>query len=462
MEEPTRNDVFGLGGTASDIAAVEEESQWLRQHFALPFNPFPQSGISPEAPDGPPLPDEKGQEIDSQIGRFIMSAFKDRVSTKGLAVIGSYGTGKSHLLRLMHKEITQWLGSGEEKALSIYIQRPRIEAQDVNREILKSLGEDTFRKMLWFSLRDTIAADAEASSDRLRELRQELQGPLFTNIGDDEFTDVFGPSNLEDYRTFLAAFDALGLRREALLPYLTEVFVRAVAPTSPLEVAQGCVTLLLSRDDKARASWESLLALGKTRRVPLLAAPDFLEDLLSVFKMNGYVYTFLLIDEFEEVPSGYLLTRRQKADYMYTMMEVLNRIQKGLCLVLAITPEAWQNLTEVAPPLQDRIPTTIRLATLGKNSIIRLLQFYLGQARKDGKIEIEDHLFPFSEATVNQIHSSLPARTPRNILQFSYQVISYCFSNSITAITPETIKTVLKDFMAMKSVEAPKRRLDRS
>lgn len=463
MEDRRLEDVFGLGGVASESKDAGAESRWLRKNFKLPHNPFPPSGISPDAPEGPPLKDEQGREIAPQIRHFLTSAYTDPASTKGLVIIGAYGTGKSHLLRLMHHQINEWLGSGERRALAVYVQRPRVEAQDVNREMLRGLGEDTVRKMLWYCMRSKVASDIDAHEKVLDDLRVTLSGPLFAGDSvkrsDTSFDHVFQTANLSDHRSFFELYDAEGWPREALHDYFIDLLVRSLGTESPLEVVEAFVAVLLAPDAKSRATWESLLALGKRRRAPLMAAPAFLQDLLSLFCINGYVYTFLLIDEFEEVPAGYLLTRRQKADYMYTLMEMLNTVREGLGLVLAITPEAWEIITAEAPPLKDRLPTVIRLGPLDRESIARLVEFYLSRARQDASLEGPSPLFPFSDDLIDSVAESLPERTPRNVLQFIHQVISHCVVNRTASITRKTIQTVLGDFIEMKSVKAPKRRL---
>ncbi|MGA7733462.1 MAG: hypothetical protein WCD37_19540 [Chloroflexia bacterium] len=456
-------DIFGLESLASEATSAESESQWLRENFALPYNPFPPSGISPDNPEGPPLRDQQGHEISGLIGNFILSAYRNRGATQGLVVTGSYGTGKSHILRLMHNQINKRLGSGEEKALSIYVQRPRIEAQDLNREVLRSLGEDTVRKMIWYCIRGQIARDIESEASKLRELETRLVGPLFakhtSSVTENDFTRVFKIENLEDYRVFFEAYDSHGWQRGKLFDYLSDVFTRTVQLLSPAQVVDSFVTLLIANDVESRESWESLLTLGQRRKVPLLAAPEFLQDLLRIIQLNGHVYTFLLIDEFEEVPAGYLLTRRQKADYMYTLMEILNKINVGLGLVLAITPEAWEVLTDEAPPLGDRLPTVIRLGALDTKSMIRLLQTYLEHARNGANLIAETPIFPFNDQTISTISAVLPERTPRNVLQFAHQLISYCALNKIKSIDEDTIRQVLVSFLAMKDIQPEKRRL---
>lgn len=462
MIDETGNDIFGLRDAATARDDREAQSAWLQEHFVLAHNPFPPSGISPDAPDGPPLRDEQGREIAPRLGRFIRSAFGDRSSTQGLVIIGAYGTGKSHLLRLMHHQINERLGSGDTKALSIYVDRPRLEAQDLNREILKRLGEDTVRKMLWYCVRSQIAADINAQSQHLKSLQRDLQGAIFANGGeraeDGILDSAFRIENLADYRLFLAACDAQGWTRQQLHDYFVGLYQRSLDPQSPLEVVEAFVALLLAQDHATRQTWESLLALGKKRKVPLMGAPEFLEDLLQMTRINGYAYTFLLIDEFEEVPGGYLLTRRQKADYMYTLMEVLNRIQAGLGLVLAITPEAWNRLTSEAPPLSDRLPTVIRLGALGAESIGRLYTFYLQRARRGAGLEAPDPAFPFTQALLSRIAKGLPDPTPRNALQFAYHLISHCADLRVQSISSGVIETVLEEFRSMKSGDSKKRR----
>ena len=190
-----------------------------------------------------------------------------------------------------------------------------------------------------------------------------------------------------------------------------------------------------------------------------MAAPEFLADLLSLIKSNGYVYTFLLIDEFEEVPGGYLLTKRQQADYMYTLMEILNKIQVGLGLVLAITPAAWNVLVAEAPPLRDRLPVAIRLGVLDAEAITHLLEFYIAQVREDAKIKAPNKLSPFTKEAIDELVNRLPERTPRNVLQVSYQIIAHCITHKIEKITPEIVREVVENFHSMKSVSTEKRRL---
>jgi hypothetical protein len=463
MRDAATEDIFGLGQVGTETADVEAESAWLREHLRLPHNPFPPSGISPAAPDAPPLKDEQGREIAPRIGEFIKSAYRDRDFARGLVIIGSYGTGKSHLLRLMHHQINERLGSGDEKALSIYVDRPRLEAQDLNRAILKSLGEDTVRKMLWYCIRSQMALDINTQSEGLKNLQRELRGPIFAQDAqhsNDRVPDpAFRTDNLGDYREFLAAFDAQGWTRQQLHNYFVGLYQRSLDPLSPLEVIDAFVALLLAQDQRARETWESLLALGKKRKVPLMGAPEFLEDLLKMARANGYPYAFLLIDEFEEVPAGYLLTKRQKADYMYTLMEMLNRVQAGLALVLAITSEAWGRLTSEAPPLSDRLPTVIRLGGLDIESLGRLYTFYLQRAREDARIEAPEPLFPLSEALLSRVAEGLPEPTPRDALQFAYQLVSHCATNRVEALSVKVVDEALANFRAMKAGDSPKQRV---
>lgn len=460
MNQIQLDDVFNLKGIASGAASVEQQSQWLLKHFRLPYNPFPPSGISSEKPQAPPLKDVDGREIAPIIGRFIVSAYQTQGPRQGLVIIGTYGSGKTHLLRLMQEQINGLL----EKAIAIYVQRPRAEVHDLNREVLQSLGEGNIRKMLWYAMRAAIADDIREGSAEIQRLRARLDGPLFASAppgAETPFAKAFVEDSLDDYRAFFEAYDRQGWPREQLREYFTKVFVQSLGVDLPIEVAEAFVAVLLAPDEESRISWESLLALGKKRKLPLMSAPNFLKGLIQLLRLNGYVYAFLLIDEFEEVPGGYLLTNRQKADYLYTLMEALNTIEEGLGLVLAITPEAWTSLSTLSYPFADRLPISIRLGPLDSESVKRLIVSYLAQAREDAGITVDDSLYPLTDALIEQIANRIPDGTPRNILQFSHQLIAHCVENNLVEIEPETVNTVIKDFTEMKTVEFEKRRLGR-
>jgi hypothetical protein len=454
-------DLFGLEGITTQVTSGEVQATFLRAHFNLPWNPFPPSGIATESPDAPPFREEHTR----QISEFIRAAYRQRLTTKGLVIIGDFGTGKSHLLRLMEKQINENLAD----ARAIYVDRPRLEAQELNRAILRALGEDTVRKMTWFIVRQQLAEDIQQSSPELAQLRAKVEAskrppwqtylPGLDSATVPSFEAVFNHKQIDDYREFFQAYDQQGWNRELLRDYFTNALRRLIVPQSPSEFVNAFVTLLLAPDEKAIASWESLLALGPRQAKTLLRPREFLQDLLKILALNGRNYTFLLIDEFEEVPLGALLTARQREDYLYTVSEVLNQIREGLGLVLSITPKAWERLTELTPQLKDRLPEVIQLGPLDARDVTNMIRYYLMRARENAKKDDptftydEMDLRPFSPEVIQSLVTKFPTdRTARNVLQFLYQLVEYCATNQIASITLEVLDEALKIFDTMKVI----------
>src|SRR5947199_9872403 len=94
-----------------------------------------------------------------------------------MIVTGEYGTGKTHTLRFIEQVVNTYMNAGDRSARAIYVERPRLEANELNRTILRRLGVDTVRKYIWFAIRDALVRDVEADSEAFKRLRRELTVP---------------------------------------------------------------------------------------------------------------------------------------------------------------------------------------------------------------------------------------------------------------------------------------------
>ncbi len=122
--------------------------------------------------------------------------------------------------------------------------------------------------------------------------------------------------------------------------------------------------------------------------------------------------------------------------------------------MLAITPQAWEVLTEDATPLSQRFSTIIRLGMMDTEAMARLLKVYLARARRAASVSVADPLEPFSLVVIEQLTKTMPDRTPRNVLQLAFQVITFCVTNRISQINSPIIQRVLDDFLSMKAIES--------
>jgi hypothetical protein len=176
---------------------------------------------------------------------------------------------------------------------------------------------------------------------------------------------------------------------------------------------------------------------------------------------NGIAYVYLLLDEFEEVPQGNLLSPRQRQEYLYTMREVFDKIHEGLAVVFAMTPGAQTALNAGAVPLADRNAETINLEHIDEDDALKLVQFYLDRDRSSIKGIKRGDLKPLNKNILRYILQTFPAnvqKTPRNLIQFLHRLLDHAARNNITTISEEMAEELITDFSAMKPSEPPPRR----
>lgn len=455
-----------LKGLVTGDKIVNPVHDFFKQHFKLPGNPFPPSGIADAVEEHPPLrPSTENEILD-----FIERSYRDR-QFHSLFVTGEYGTGKTHTLRFIEQVVNTYMNVGDQSARAIYVERPRLEANELNRTILRRLGVDTVRKYIWFAIREVLIRDIESDSVDFKTLKRTLTLPKqksgMPRLWNEEdvpvpalFSEAFSSESLTDYRTFLSKLEKGRWSREDVRYYLVNCLVKAIGEDVSIDLAESFIALLLARDEKSFSSWESLVSISKPKAELSLRAPTFLQFLLRIMHRNGIAYVYLLLDEFEEVPQGYLLSPRQRQEYLYTMREVFDKIREGLAVVIAMTPGAFTALNEIATPLADRSWHRIDLLPLEVENAVKLVQFYFERERRGSSIKKvkQGDIKPLSKELLNYILIQFPAhiqRTPRNLIQFLYRLFDYAARNSITDFNEELIQTVLSDFGAMKPSEPP-------
>lgn len=462
-----------LSKIVTDDDAPDEIRDFFRQHFHLPGNPFPPSGIADATEENPPLT----PEIAEQVLDFILRSYKSGQSDS-MIVSGEYGTGKTHTLRFIEHVVNSLMNKGDRRARAIYIERPRIEVHELNRTILRSLGHDTVRKYIWVAIHGVLLKEITSQSQNFKQLKRNLstktnKGPRQRVSADAPglfatedlplsalIDTVFSTEALADYRTFLAALEGKGWDREIVRPFLVQCLLQAVGDDATTELPQAFVALLLARDEASFATWETIVSISKTKSLSSLRAPTFLQFLLHVMKLNGIVYVYLLLDEFEEVPQGFLLSPRQRQDYLYTMREVFDKVRRGLGVVMAIVPGALVSLNELAPPFADRNPRKVDLPPIQIDEAVKVVQSYFDRERKnsDFKHIRKGDLKPLNRELLSYVLDNLPPsapRTPRSLIQFLHRLLDHAAQYKVEDITPEITQSLLAEFGVAKSGQSP-------
>lgn len=459
-----------LSGLVTGDKTTDEVHEFFKKNFRLPGNPFPPSGIADATEENPPL----RSNVAKSILDFVERSYRDR-QFHSMIVVGDYGTGKTHTLRFIEWVVNSYMNVGDKSARAIYVERPRLEANELNRTILRRLGFDTVRKYVWFAIREVLIQEMSQDSETFKALRNSLTLPPRKTTGprlwkDEDvpvpatFKEVFSDEALDDYRIFFQTMERNGWNRESVRHYLVHCLATSIGEDVSLDLADPFVALLLARDEKSFSSWESLVSISKPKSGSPLRAPSFLQFLLRIMQRNGIVYVYLLLDEFEEVPQGSLLSPRQRQEYLYTVREVFDKIHEGLAVVFAMVPGALTALSANAVPLADRNSETINLEQIDVEESVKLLQFYFNREREGSSIKRvkAGDIRPLDKNILRYILQNLPAnvqKTPRNLIQFLHRLFDHAARNNKRTINEKLVQELVAEFSAMKpSQPQPSRR----
>lgn len=467
----TEKDFLNLSDLVEQVKIDDKRAKFFEENFHLRWNPFPDIGV--------PTSDEEGmapirQKELERIGDLIHKALVPPFRRRAIVIRGAYGSGKSFVLRKITSAINQsQKGRAEETVMAVYVARPSIEAHALNRAILESIGLDNIRKMIWRVIRKELAVELKSQTSLLQSLMQQLATPSRKGIPSVQkallnvqsipsISETFDPERFDDYRRFLEAYDRQGWSRAILQPYFTEWLSRGLKSISPVSVPEAYIKLLLATDNKA--AWEALLELDTKRKGDKTDfVLRFLKDLLALLCAEGYVYLFVVADEFEQATMKQLLSPRQQADYAYTIMEIITNIETGLGLIIGITPEGYENLSAVVPLANRLSGTIVDLNPLKPRELSDLMRFYLDAARPSKKSRTS--LFPFSDELVETTAKGLQpiglGVTPRNALQFAHLVLEYHFENKIDKISEKSITDCISLFRQKQSLEQKSTRRNR-
>jgi hypothetical protein len=171
--------------------------------IGLRFNPFPPAGI-PRYPFLPPL----DPEAKNTIKNFITSTYsnyakEDFVSYAGLAIVGDYGMGKTHLM-MYTKRLIDLLNEKRDKfsAATCFVYRPEDTPQRVVHRIIEEIGLDTIRKYVWKILIDEFQKDTVFFYNKFKPKGTLLAFEDSTNHWDKLFEEPTKSNYLDFLRKF--------------------------------------------------------------------------------------------------------------------------------------------------------------------------------------------------------------------------------------------------------------------
>jgi len=398
--------------------------------FFLKRNPFPAIGVPS---DTPPFAVDR-EQMKKRFKDVIVDLQKNN-SSSITVLVGDYGSGKSHLLKLFKHSVNTYLLPKENGILAVYIKSPGDDFRDFLLQFVEDIGRDFFeeycKKFLkqYFEKNPNEIASFIHDSDKKNkflkrdyEIEQVIKNSrrvdLFNHIKNDVFKDI----NSND---LIFAF------------------------------------LTLSHPDYSSKAWRWFLGEKVKEEKDTLKIESSIEDaekayevfkniikLLKKIEIVGFV---LLIDELESIT---LLNQTKRGRYQDQLRTMIDDYPQNLCLYFAIVPDQWREITSETTALVRRLAGSwFELAPFDKNLTKELIETYLYSARiekfssKESKIkfpESDPALCPFTTESIDEIYKVSKGQVSA-ILLICHEALDYLYDyKQFNAITPDLIQTLEK------------------
>lgn len=386
--------------------------------LGLTFNPFPPAGI-PRYPTLPPLNSDDLEILKS----FIKSTYsyydnEEFINYSGLAIIGSYGMGKTHLMEYT-KAFIEWLNKEDNfSATTCFVDRPEDSPQKVIHHIVDQIGLDTIRKYIWMILIDDFKKDTMFYS------KFKSKGTLTSYIATDsdvtkKWDELFEEPTMSNYLQFTNQFEKLGGNLQ-LLQEESKTIIKNRIITDDILVDRYLSLILPEK--KTDKSWEILAGYISSKDIQRKEV-KFLNSIVKILRENGFNLLYVFIDEFEDIGKikGVKLT-----NYLTTLNTLINN-ERRWGVIISITEEILRVIQQEAPPLYDRLTTyAIRLGPLDESKAKQLIENYTSLAKDDD----EDSISPFSNELVHEILNTSKGNY-RSFVRLSHKAIEYAVQNDL-------------------------------
>lgn len=379
-------------------------------HLGLSHNPFSASGLAPEKPPGLPL-----AGIRKELEKFV-SSFLQTGSYQAAVLVGPYGSGKTHHMRLLEQLFLQ-----DPRARVVYLASAQNEPRQVIEAVLKELGRGDLAKLVWRPVLESV-----------RHLQEQDEDQLLLVLGDDKVlakrprnsvatffsTQQVLVEALDDYRQLILAFQQ---RPELSLKKLRAHAISVIAAHLDISVPAARVLFDTTEDESLRAAGaaDQLFTGGKRETAPEEA--DVLRGLSQLLREDGSTRLVILIDEFEGVSMLERMTRRQSVDYLYALRMLVDKTASAAqyALVVATTPQAFDLVRDLYSPAGSRFSWKIELPILDASTTREILANALAQARLD---EHRNGIRPFADDFVSALLTS-GVTAPRILIVKAHRAI---------------------------------------
>lgn len=351
--------------------------------YKLRANPFPASPVPEESPRIFANQENAKKQILDSISNSVYS--EDRRPTH-LLVVGDYGNGKSHTLKVIRTSILDQLYP-EKIAVAGYTSARGWSLLTIYQGFMHDLGVDFFEELKIKILQHLLQTEKDCES---------FCRALMTNLF---LENISAESRLKAQKT-LQNFLYKIMTDSDLVSALMNMFFSEESFRVGYKWICG--------------EWMDLFTLrryGITSRLDgdekaLAAIVNFRKLLESI----GFRMLFICIDEFEKIT---LFPPQIRANFLDSIRHIMDWNPAGLTIILSCSPEALEAIGKY-PPL-DRISLRVFLEELNEESLSIYVEAYVSQYRSE---KIGDPLFPFDREILIKILRLLVSRGKANVRNF--------------------------------------------
>lgn len=396
------------------------------ESLGLSRNPFPSDGAFLDPPRLTIFP---GERLREELEGFLNALLHRPRGAKGRALIGDYGTGKTHYL----KYIRYFIKEKFPEVATFYVEHPGHGFHDFSGSVISTIGLGNVVRKLWSLTREELLSRVQKEDlNWYYGIFPSEKGkiPLF---GETEYEHI-----LSDYRDFFDRAKKQKSDTRSLLSLLGEIFEQSLRVDN--RVARKLARVLMESHYKSYFDWEDI-TLTKQKEI---GGYEFLSAVLTLIKkVDAYRCILILVDEFEEIPASKRFTVKEATDYQYTIRRLLDLVSAlPLGMIITMTPLAWDLTKEYCEPLASRLMRPIHIEPLTKEGARKLVVAYLNDAR-----EKKDILDPLP-SDLWDLLPEVVRDNPRNLLNCCHDLAEAAASKQMRSVDVTLVKEFSKRWRA--------------
>jgi hypothetical protein len=397
--------------------------------YYLKRNPFPAIGI----------PEETlliTADRETVIRRFqnVIREVLDTGRSIITVMVGEYGSGKSHLLKLFKKSVdTQLLYS--EGTMAVYVKSPGEDFSYFLFGFIDNIGFELLTELSKRYLVSRLVSDASLLkhifNEKIREAFVKKEIRLEDAMNKTRILDLFGQLKKTDF----AGIDA----------DLSHVFLSLCDPRIQQIAWRWLIGETLDKEERDLLNVDSS-AVDQKR-----AYKTYL-DLVKILKKAGIKNLVILVDELEKIT---LLGKLKEAKYQDDLRKLIDDHPESMCFYFAIAPKQWQDLTREPTALVRRLKGNWHLLEdFGDKETRELVEKYLFSVRIDlytgEKVlssfpEIEPSLYPFTKEALAVIRKETKGVVSDILLVCRKALELLCDSKEEDLVTKEIAERALTE-----------------